>query len=80
MPFVTAYEKSTGRKVKVPAHFFDVPSLSRGLSKTPRQKAKEPAAKKAARKTPRKRAAKKTAAAPPAPTTTQAPATGDEKE
>jgi len=35
--FITAYSKRTGKKVRVPAHFFDVPSLSRDLSKTPRQ-------------------------------------------
>lgn len=36
--FVDAHSKATGEKVRVPAHFFDVPSLSKGLSSTPRQK------------------------------------------
>ena len=39
--FVDAYSKSTGRKHRVPAHFFDIQSLSRNLSKTPTQKARE---------------------------------------
>lgn len=42
--FVDAYSKATGRKHRVPAHFFDNPSLSKGLAKTPRIKAREKAA------------------------------------
>lgn len=42
--FVDAYDKRTGEKARVPAHFFDVPSLSRHLSKTPRQSAADKAA------------------------------------
>lgn len=39
--FVNAYDKRTGEKVTVPAHWFDFPGLCRNLSKTPRQKAEE---------------------------------------
>ena len=50
--FVDAYDKRTGEKARVPAHFFDVPSLSRHLSKTPRQSAADKAAPAAPTKTP----------------------------
>lgn len=36
--FVTVYSTKNGRKHRVPAHYMDNPVLSRGLSKTPRQR------------------------------------------
>ena len=41
MPFITAYEKDSGRKGRGPAHFFDVPSLHRGLLKNPPRKERQ---------------------------------------
>lgn len=75
--FVDAYNKTTGEKVRVPAHFFDVPSLCRNLRKTPKAKAAE---RSTSSTTPRKRTTRKTTAAKTAAATPQAPATGDEKE
>lgn len=39
--FVNVYSSTTGEKVRVPAHWMEHPKLSRGLRKTPLQKAAE---------------------------------------
>lgn len=39
--FVNAYRKDTGEKVRIPAHWFDIPRLAKPFQKTPRQKAAE---------------------------------------
>ena len=39
--FITAYSSVTGKNVRVPAADFDHPTLSKGIRKTPLQKAAE---------------------------------------
>lgn len=39
--FVDAYRSDTGEKIRVPAADFDHPTLSKGIRKTPLQKAAE---------------------------------------
>lgn len=39
--FVNAYSSITGEKARVPAAWFDHPALSKGIRKTPLQKAAE---------------------------------------
>lgn len=39
--FVTAYSKSTGKKVRVPEHFIGHPVLGKDLQKTPSQRKRE---------------------------------------
>lgn len=41
--FVNAYDRETGEILPhaVPAHWFEIPALSAGISKTPRQKARD---------------------------------------
>jgi len=76
--FVDAYDKTTGEKSLVPAHFFDFPTLSRNLSKTPRQnKADE------RKPRPKPKASEPVAFSDSAPVETSTPttpATGDQDE
>ncbi|GAB2762083.1 hypothetical protein [Nocardioides pakistanensis] len=64
--FVDAYSKSTGRKHRVPAYFFDNPALSKDLRKTP------PPEKKTSGGSTRTSATTRAA--------DETPATGDDKE
>lgn len=41
MALIDAYRKDTGAKVRVPAHWFDHPTLGKPFSKTPTQRARE---------------------------------------
>lgn len=41
MPLIDAYRRDNGRKVRVPEHWFDHPTLGRPFSKTPSQRARD---------------------------------------
>ena len=38
LPFIDAYDKATGKKRRIPAHWLDVPSIAKNFSQSSRQK------------------------------------------